>query len=405
MLHCQIATASDLSLLRNSISRPNESIAVYKRLQYPYETPLCSKLKAKFGHLEVLSKNFKNAREATSQLGEWCADSLWRFALEEEGSTRKAERKMERLFLRDQEHRPMEMLDKELGRLRELKDAVGQWNFIPPVFEGNSLSSKVLLLHRYLGLIFERPTDAKCIIFVKRRYTARLLGQVFRQIGSPHMRLELLIGSRPGEIGDVKFSFRQQILTLLAFKKGDLNCIIATSIAEEGLDIPDCNLVIRFDLYETLIQYIQSRGRARHENSKYIHMVEEGNRTHFQAVEDVRLGEQVMRQFCEALPKDRLLQGEDYDLDSTLLKERLNRKYVEPGTGATLTYASSLVVLAHFVGCLVSHYRPNECRPLTDGNSPTTMKPLNRPLILYLLRTRNSSAKSFYRKTRLCIPL
>lgn len=353
MLHCQIATTSDLSLLRNSISRPNESIAVYKRVQYPYETPLCAKLKAGFGDLEVLSRNFRNAREAASQLGEWCADSLWRFALEEEEPTRKAERKMERLFLRDQENRPMELLDKELARLRAVKDAVQQWAYGPPAFEGNSLSPKVLLLHQYLNLIYEKPTDAKCIIFVKRRYTARLLGQVFRQIGSPNMRLELLIGNRPGELGDVKFSFRQQVMTLLKFRKGDLNCLIATSIAEEGLDIPDCNLIIRFDLYDTLIQYIQSRGRARHENSKYIHMVEEGNKMHFQAVEDVRLGEQVMRQFCEALPADRLLQGEDFDLEAALLKEKLYRKYVEPTTGATLTYATSLVVLAHFVGCLV----------------------------------------------------
>ncbi len=359
MLHCQIATTSDLSLLRNSISHPTESIAVYKPLAYAYETPLCSRLEARFGDLVALSKIFRNAKEAAPHVGQWCADQLFRFALAEEVSTMKAERTMERLFLRDQENRPMELLNKELDRLKEARDVVNHWTFGEPNLEGNSVSSKVLLLHNYLRLIFEKPTDAKCIIFVKRRYTARLLGQLLAKMGSPNMRLNLLMGSRPGENGDVKFSFHQQVITLMKFRRGDLNCLIATSIAEEGLDIPDCNIVIRFDLYDTLIQYIQSRGRARHVNSKYIHMVEEGNRMHFQSVEDVRLGEQVMRQFCEALPADRLLQGEDDNLDKALAKEKLHRKFQDPETGATLTYPSALVVLAHFVSRLVSN---SHCR-------------------------------------------
>lgn len=62
----------------------------------------------------------------------------------------------------------------------------------------------------------------------------------------------------------------------------------------------------------------------------------------------------IMRKFCEALPADRLLQGNDYKLETELVKEKSHRKYVDPESGATLTYASSLVVLAHFVGCLVS---------------------------------------------------
>ncbi len=354
MLDCQIATTSDLSLVRNSISRPYESIAIYKRLEYAYETPLCSRLQASFGDLKALSKSFKNAKEAAPHLGQWCADQLWRIALAEDASIQTIERKMERVFLRDQEHQPMELLNKELGRLKDARDVVVHSTAGKPTLECNSVSSKVMLLHSYLSLIFEKPTDAKCIIFVKRRYTARLLGQLFTRMGSPDMRHDLLIGSRPGEVGDVNYSFRQQFLTLMRFKRGDINCLIATSIAEEGLDIPDCNIVIRFDLYDTLIQYIQSRGRARHVNSKYIHMVEEGNQMHYQAVEDVRLGEQVMRQFCEALPADRLLQGEDYDLNTALAKEKLHRRFEDPKTTALLTYASALVVLAHFVSRLVS---------------------------------------------------
>lgn len=61
-----------------------------------------------------------------------------------------------------------------------------------------------------------------------------------------------------------------------------------------------------------------------------------------------------MRNFCESLPADRLLQGNDCDLDSALIKERHLRSYTEAETGAKLTYGSSMAVLGHFVGCLVS---------------------------------------------------
>lgn len=225
MLHSQIATTSDLSLLQMSISRPNESIAAYGRLAYAYDTPLCSSLKAKFGDLEALAKFFRNAREATSQLGEWCADRLWRFVLDEDQAL-KVERKMERKFNRDSENCPVEVLDSELDRLKEAKEVVKNWIFAGPDVSGNSMSPKVLLLHQYLSLIFEKPSDAKCIIFVKHRYTARLLAQLFSQIGTPNLRLDLLIGSRTGAVGDISFSFRQQVLTLMKFRKGDINCLV-----------------------------------------------------------------------------------------------------------------------------------------------------------------------------------
>lgn len=50
--------------------------------------------------------------------------------------------------------------------------------------------------------------------------------------------------------------------------------LVATSVAEEGLDIRQCNVVIRFDLAKTILAYIQSRGRARKPGSDYILMVE-----------------------------------------------------------------------------------------------------------------------------------
>jgi endoribonuclease Dicer len=139
---------------------------------------------------------------------------------------------------------------------------------------------------------------------------------------------------------------------MMKFRKGVLNCLIATSVAEEGLDIPDCNMIIRFDLYDTLIQYIQSRGRARHKHSKYIHMMESGNLNHRKTVREVRLNEGILKTFCMQLPEDRKLTGNDFNMDHFLAKERTHRNYTVPKTGAKLTYKSSLGVLANFVDSL-----------------------------------------------------
>lgn len=62
-----------------------------------------------------------------------------------------------------------------------------------------------------------------------------------------------------------------------------------------------------------------------------------------------------MRHFCESLPADRLLEGNDANLDAALVKEKSFRTFVDPESGAKLTYASSLVVLAHFTASLVSN--------------------------------------------------
>ena len=352
MLHSQIATASNLSLLQVVTSRPQEQLAVYERLEYPYDTEFSKEMHSRFGNVRGFTKMFLKAREATSELGEWCANQLWVLALSDE-EARKIEQQTERQA--NKENRPIQVLDSQIKLIRDAKDAVTKRLSQSLVLETNCISPKVLLLHQYLEATYEKPTDTKCIIFVTRRYTARSLCEVLKNIGTTHLRLGLLIGTRYGEPGDIKVSVKQQILTLTRFRKGELNCLVATSIAEEGLDIPDCNLIIRFDLYNTLIQYIQSRGRARHKNSKYLHMVEKDNRAHLQNVDFVREAEMKMRAFCNALPQDRLLQGSEHNVETTLAKERGFRKYIDPETGATLTYNSSLVVLAHFIGRLPHH--------------------------------------------------
>lgn len=162
------------------------------------------------------------------------------------------------------------------------------------------------------------------------------------------MRLGILIGSQK-ETGP-HFSLRQQMLNVVRFKNGKLNCLIATAVAEEGLDIPDCNLIIRFDLYHTMIQYIQSRGRARHSESLFIHMVDSTNQDQLATLQDVKIAEATMKEFCQKLPEDRLI---DKDEEEVCATKYTNIRYFEESTGATLSLTSSMQLISHYCGHLV----------------------------------------------------
>ncbi|XP_056609630.1 probable ATP-dependent RNA helicase DHX58 [Triplophysa dalaica] len=62
---------------------------------------------------------------------------------------------------------------------------------------------------------------------------------------------------------------RKQKDTIKALRDGELNLLVSTSVAEEGLDIPECNVVVRYGLLTNEIAQQQASGRARAKNSVY----------------------------------------------------------------------------------------------------------------------------------------
>lgn len=265
------------------------------------------------------------------------------------------ERKAERALAQQVTEKGVDSLELEIERIREAHQFIKSRHPAEPKFNTKDLSAKVLILFKYLRKVYQESDSQKCIVFVRRRYTAKSLYELLKDSVSPNLRLGILVGSRKGDTGDEKFTFREQMLNVSRFRRGKLNCLIATSVAEEGLDVPDCNIVIRFDLYMSMIQYIQSRGRARHSTSRYLHMHEKGNREELRMIKDCLNAEATMREFCQSLPEDRLLDEKpcSRELDSTM-----EPHYFEEATGARLTFSSAMQLISTYTGSLVSLRTP-----------------------------------------------
>ena len=364
MLHAKIATVKDFAVLSQVVCPPDEPISRYSCLRRPYATSLCAEIGTRHRHTEVIFDITETCKILTAELGEWCGDRwLALSTIGEEGD--KLERRSEQHISTDSVSQTV--FDNALNEIKAarktIEEAMLQRGDRRPELRIPDLSSKVLRLLQILDDAYQVETDTRCIIFVERRATARLLREVIKHHGSIHIKSSLLIGTRQGEGGDQKVSIRGQISTLRKFKDGEINVLFATSVAEEGLDIPLCNLVIRFDLYKTMIQYMQSRGRARHKESKYIHMLEENNMNHILALREVQQQERLVRAFCQNQPPDRLLEELDADLDMELLKYGVGDKYTEPSTGAKLLFGTVLSQLAYFAACIP---RTEEASPYVD---------------------------------------
>ena len=60
---------------------------------------------------------------------------------------------------------------------------------------------------------------------------------------------------------------KEQDKILNNIREHEYDVIVATSVAEEGLDIPECELIIQMDPPTTVTALVQIRGRARKQGS------------------------------------------------------------------------------------------------------------------------------------------
>ena len=100
--------------------------------------------------------------------------------------------------------------------------------------------------------------DARVIVFTEYRDTASTLVDF---LDSGAARPVRFVG-QTNKDGDEGLTQKQQAEVLDDFRDGEHNVLVATSVAEEGLDIPEVDLVVFYEPVPSEIRAIQRRGRT-----------------------------------------------------------------------------------------------------------------------------------------------
>lgn len=203
------------------------------------------------------------ARLICNQLGPWAADYYIHRVVSE--------------FLERPDPGSVQMIDMMNEERKYLEKAFLALNPMPPPDIPAPLSTKVSKLVDILDSYQGSPVG---IVFVKERATVAVLSHILsvHPRVKPRYRVGSMVGTSkmPGMRKNfLDLSRKEDLLSLQNFRKGTTNLLVATSVLEEGIDVPACNLVICFDKPDNLKSFIQRRGRARMSASQLYLLIED----------------------------------------------------------------------------------------------------------------------------------
>ena len=125
--------------------------------------------------------------------------------------------------------------------------------------EAEETHPKIPVLVNIIRRQLRMKMDSKILVFAHYRDTAAYLEKRLNQFEG--IKASRFVGqAKRGK--DKGFSQKKQIETIQMFKDKNINVLIATSVAEEGLDIPSTDLVVFYEPIPSEIRTIQRRGRT-----------------------------------------------------------------------------------------------------------------------------------------------
>ncbi|KAI8613638.1 hypothetical protein BC830DRAFT_1170089 [Chytriomyces sp. MP71] len=166
--------------------------------------------------------------------------------------------------------------------------------------------------------IQKTPTSFRGMIFVEKRTTASTLSDLLSHLAPrffPDIKAAFITGQGSATSGHDKMSTNYQQRVLDRFRRGEVNLLIVTRVAEEGIDMyayiltflfsilttpspssPACKLILLFDLFRSNTGYVQSRGRARDPlGSEFMLLARRGDTHALDALAQAKVAETLTR--------------------------------------------------------------------------------------------------------------
>jgi Fanconi anemia group M protein len=135
---------------------------------------------------------------------------------------------------------------------------------------------KLLAVKNVVRELFINKPDSRIIVFTNYRDTAELVKNALSEVEG--VRPIKFVGQAQKD-GVRGLSQKQQVQLLSEFVEGNYNVLVATSVAEEGLDIPSTDMVLFYEPIPSEIRSIQREGRTgRRRAGKVVVLITKGTR-------------------------------------------------------------------------------------------------------------------------------
>ncbi|CAH0493633.1 unnamed protein product [Peronospora farinosa] len=220
--------------------------------------------------------------------------------------------------------------------------------------------------------------DLQGIVFVNTRMECRVLSDFFNEKFAPlaadgdgpdeefcvesnnHVTDEATVDQpfasilgRAARSDTASFLLPKMETTLKGFESGSIRVLVSTAVSVEGVDFPQCALIVVMDRVGTARMLMQLKGRARHEDGIVYYLAEEGDLAHEVYYKQLVHDAEVINQLEFTREKVETVQQQPRSIAARLMGGGEQKIKIE-STGAVLDLDSSIACINQFCQSLPS---------------------------------------------------